>query len=246
MRGLLCDRRGAALIEFALAVPLLLLLGLGGIELARYSLAVLRMNQIAQTVADSAGRVRHALDETDVNEIMIGGKLMGGSTFGAKGRIVLSDLEQRKTTTGTGGVGTITSDNPNGYRQWIRWQRCAGALNKSSTYGVPKDASGNAVTNLDSTVNTDHGAVETGSTIDGMGPAGSQIAAQGGTAVMVVEVFYTYTPLLSIYSWGTTNMHTTQAFNVRQRTDFSVYNANHVSGTGRSDCTLFNASVPTG
>lgn len=244
MRRLLTDRRGAALIEFGLAVPLLLLLGLGGLEMARYSLAVLRLNQVAQAVADNAGRVRHALDETDVNELMIGGKLIGGSRFAANARIILSDLEQRKTTTGSGGVGPITADNPNGYRQWIRWQRCAGALSRTSSYGVPRDSGGAAVTNLDAS-GTDHGAVETASTIDGMGPSGSQIAAQGGTAVMVVEVYYTYQPLISLYSFGTTTMHTVQAFNVRQRTDFSVYNANRVSGTGRSDCTLFNANIPT-
>lgn len=237
--------RGASLIEFALGAPLLLTLGIGGIETSRYVSAVLRVNQIAQEVADNAGRVRHALDETDVNEVMIGGKLIGSKDFATRGRIILSDLEQRKTTTGTGGVGTITTANPNGYRQWIRWQRCAGALAKSSTYGLPRDSSGAAVTNLDSTTNTDHGAVEGASTIDGMGPTGQQIAASGGTAVMVAEVFYTYTPLVPFFSFGPRTLHVTEAFNIRQRTDYSVYNANSLSGTQRSDCTLNSSAVPS-
>lgn len=238
---------GAALMEFALVLPLLLLLGLGGLEVARYVLTSFRLSLIAQEVADNAGRVRQALDESDVNELMIGAKLIGkGIDFANNGRIILSDLEQRTTTTGTGGQGTKTSANPNGYRQWIRWQRCAGALAKTSSYGGPLDINAAAVINLDATTNTDHGAVEGASAIDGMGPAGSQIASSGGTAVMMVELWYNYAPLIPLYSWGARTMHVTQAFNIRQRTDFSIYNANRLSGTARADCRLFNASIPTG
>jgi len=238
--------RGAVFAELAIALPLVLLLGLGGIETARYVQTNLRLSQMAQTVADNAGRVRSALDETNVNEIMIGAKLMGAPIdFTNKGRIILSDLEQRTNTTGTGGQGTKTASNPNGYRQWIRWQRCAGALNRSSGYGVPLTSSGAAVTNLSDATNSDHGAVQTASVIDGMGPAGAQISASGGTSVMVVELFYSYRSLLPIYSWGSGTIHVVQAFNIRQRTDFSVYNANGLTGTRRSDCSLFNASVPT-
>lgn len=227
-----CDR-GATIVEMGLGLPLILTLGLGGLETARYVLTVLRMNQIAYAVADNAGRVRQALDESDVNDIMVGGKLMGGSDFAANGRIILSDLEQRTTTTNTTGL-----------RQWIRWQRCAGALNKPSSYGGPIDANGAAVTNLSNTTNVDHGAVETMSTITGMGPAGQQISAAGGTAVMVVEVFYTYRPIVPFFSFASRALRVFEAFNIRQRTDFSIYNASGLTGTQRADCTLFDASVP--
>lgn len=239
------DARGAALIEFGLVLPLLLILGLGGIETAHYVLSIMRTNEIAQSVADNAGRVRHALDEADIDEIMIGGKLIGqGMDFATNGRIILSDLEQRTTTTGTGGVGPTSTANPNGYRQWVRWQRCAGALNRTSSYGGPISSTGTAVTDL-SAAGTDHGAAQNVSTIDGMGPAGQQIAAASGTAVMVVEVFYTYQPILPIYFFGATTIHVTEAYNIRQRTDFSIYNANSRTGNQRSDCRLFNAAVPT-
>ena len=35
-----------------------------------------------------------------------------------------------------------------------------------------------------------------------------------------------------------------QAVNIRQRSDFTVYNAGSASGTARSDCRLFNSAVP--
>lgn len=244
LRRLGASDRGAVLVEMGLALPIILLLGLGGLELSRYALTVLRMNQIAAAVADNAGRVRQALDETDVNEIMIGGKLMGGGDFAANGRIVLSDLEQRTNTSGPNGLGATSSANPNGYRQWIRWQRCAGALSRSSSYGVPTNGSGVAVTDLDNTSNVDHGAVQTAANMDGMGPAGQQIASAGGTAVMVVEVFYTYRPMIPFYSFASSSIHVFEAYNIRQRTGFSVSNGAKLSGNGRSDCRLFNAAIP--
>jgi Flp pilus assembly protein TadG len=242
---LLRDRGGIAMVEFAITLPVILLLGYGGIELVHFTVASLRVSQMAMTVADNAGRVRNSIDEADVNDIMVGAKKIGESiNFAANGRIILSDLEQRTTTTGSGGVGPITASNPNGYRQWIRWQRCAGALSVTSSYGLPLDSGGAAVTNLDSTTNADHGAVENASAIDGMGPTGNQIAAYTGTALMVVEIVYTYQPIAPINFLGTRTIRKLQAFNVRQRTTFPVRNDGSLSGNGRSDCRLFNSIVP--
>lgn len=240
------DRRGLALVEFAITLPVILLLGYGGIEMVNFIVANMRVSQIAMTVADNAARVRTSIDEADIDDIMIGAKKIGESIgFAANGRIILSDLEQRTNTTGTGSTGVVTAANPNGYRQWIRWQRCAGALNVTSSYGFPLNASGAAVTNLDDTTNADHGAVETRSIIDGMGPTGNQIAAYTGTALMVVEVVYTYQPIVPIDFFGTKTIRRVQAFNVRQRTAFPLRNDGGLSGTQRSDCRLFNSAVPT-
>lgn len=237
------DQRGVALIEFAIVTPVLLLLGLGGLELANYVSANLRLSQIAMTVADNAGRVRTSIDEADVNELMIGAKRIGEPIgFAANGRIILSDLEQR--TNVTGGAGAITTANPNGYRQWIRWQRCAGALNAASSYGLPLDVNGTAVTDIGSTVNDDHGAVETKSLILGMGPSTNMISASAGTAVMVAEVVYVYQPIVPINYLGNLTIRRLQAFNVRQRTTYSLRNDGARSGTSRSDCRLNLSAVP--
>lgn len=238
--------RGVALTEFALALPLVLLAGLGGIETSNYVLTSMKLAQIAQSVADNAGRYRQALDEGDVNEIMVGAKLMGDKIgLAGNGRIILSDLEQRTNTDGSGGAGPTSPGNPSGFRQWIRWQRCAGALNRPSSYGVPLNASGAPVTDIGAAPSPDHGAVQTASTMDAMGPAGRQIAAVNGTAVMLVEVFYVYQPIIPFYARGSREMHVVEAFAIRQRTDFSVYNGANRTGTARSDCRLFDATVPT-
>lgn len=244
------ERRGVALIEFAIMAPVILLLGIGGVEVGNYVIANLRISQIAMAVADNAGRVRTTIDEADVAEIMIGALKMGEPlSLAANGRIILSDLEQRTTTTGTNGKGPVSSGNPDGYRQWIRWQRCAGALAATSSMGGPLTSTGGAVTNLDDKTNDDHGAVEGASTIDGMGKAGNQIAASAGTAVMVVEVIYNYQPLAPVSLitsvLGKPKIQRIMAYNVRQRTAYSLRNDGKLTGTKRADCGSNNAAVPT-
>lgn len=238
------DQRGVALIEFAMITPVMLLLGLGGLELANYVNANLRLSQIAMTVADNAGRVRTSIDEADINELMVGANKIGAPLgFATNGRIILSDLEQRTNT--TGGIGPITTVNPKGYRQWIRWQRCAGALPVTSSYGLPLNGAGTAVTDISSTVNDDHGAVETKSLILGMGPASNLITASTDTAVMVAEVVYLYQPIVPINYLGTMTIRRVQAFNVRQRNAYSLRNDGSLVGNSRSDCRLFSSTVPS-
>jgi hypothetical protein len=115
------DERGVQVLEFALAIPAVLTLGLGGIEVANYSIASIRCSQIAMTVADGAGRVRSSIDEADINEMMIGAKQIGkGVKFAENGRIILSSLEQNAAKNG----------------MWIRWQRCSGKKVATSSYGL--------------------------------------------------------------------------------------------------------------
>jgi len=203
------DTSGVAFTEFALALPVLLTLGLGGLEVAHYALATQECSQIAMTAADNASRVRISIDESDVNDVLTGAKLVGSNLgFAANGRIILSDLEQS------------TSDTT---KQWIRWQRCSGAKNTTSSYGTP-----NAMSS---------------STMTAMGPTGNQIAsAASPTAVMFVEVSYNYQPLISnIWIGGPRVISTTSAFNVRQRTDQTLYNAQNLSSSQISNCSNYSA-----
>ena len=227
------DERGLALIEFAFTLPLLLLVGLTGIEVANYAIANLRVSQIAMQMADNAARVRVSMDETDVNEVMVGAKTIGANIdFANNGRVVLSDLEPR------------SAGSPAGPGQWIRWQRCYGAKNVVSTYGVPKTSAGTTISNgteassgapSDQTksVPTD-GSTPTPTT--GMGPAGNQVASVNGSALMFAEVFYDYQPIVSNRLLGSQTLHYTAAFNVRQRNDQVIKNVTNLPTSGISAC----------
>lgn len=126
-RNLLRDDRAVAMLEFAFSLPLLLTLGLGGMELANLALAHLRVSQIAMTTADNAGRVRVAVDEADINEVFIGASTVGESLdFEENGRIVLSSLQDNGRTGSAHG-------------QMINWQRCFGDLDVDPEYGVEGD-----------------------------------------------------------------------------------------------------------
>lgn len=114
------DNRGVAVIEFAFALPLLLITGLGGLEAANLAVCILRVNQLATSVADNASRVVKAIDEQDINDTMTGALMSATSlSFRSKGRIILSDLQPNDKKTG----------------QWIRWQRCTGDKKVTSDYG---------------------------------------------------------------------------------------------------------------
>jgi len=199
------DSRGMALTEFALSLPVLLVLGLGGLEVARYVLATERISQMAMLVADNAGRVRDSIDEIDVNEVMTGAALVGEPIdFAENGRIILSSLEQNSAKNG----------------QWIRWQRCSGANMTASSYGP-------------------EGTGKNNSTLQGFGPVGNRIAAASGTAVMAVEVFYDYRPIVPMPLVGLRHrqIHFEAAFNVRQRNDQVLKNSKSLPKAKTSSCT---------
>lgn len=118
--ALWADRRGVALIEFALGLPLMLLLGLGGIELSNLVLAHLTASRVAALTADNASRIRDSIDETDVLDLMKAAQLSSGSLdLQHRGRLILSALQP----------------NDKGDGQWIRWQRCYGSAPVKPRYG---------------------------------------------------------------------------------------------------------------
>jgi hypothetical protein len=200
LRRLARDEGGLAFIEFAFAAPVLLLLILGGLELANYALAHLRVNQIAMTVADNAGRVTTGIDEANVHEVFAGAEVIGVPIdFEANGRVVLSSLQPNGQTGANEG-------------QMINWQRCWGDLNVAPRYGVEGDG------RTDSSLET------------GMGRTGNRITSAQGTAVMVVDVTYTYQPLIdSGYLVIDDTITHESAFNVRGRQSNNISNSQNLT-----------------
>lgn len=199
---------GVAFVEFALSLPILTTLGLCGLECANFAMANLRVSNIAMLTADNAARVRDSIDEADVIELFTGAKMSGTSIgFAQNGRIILSSMEPN--TAGSGGAST---------GQWFRWQRCDGAKVVSSNYGP-------------------QGTGQTNNSLQSVGPANNQISAAAGTAVMVVEVTYTYQPIISNAILGPRTIRYESAFNVRQRTNQQL---NNITAATPRNCNVYN------
>jgi hypothetical protein len=187
------DNSGVAMIETALTMPTLIFAGLAGLEVANLMITHTRVSGIALSVADNSSRIASGSNlalpqvrEVDVNDVFTGANLQGGSlNVQANGRIVLTSLE----TNSAGG-------------QRIGWQRCFGAKNWGSRYGV-------------------QGTGATGTAFPGMGPAGREVRSAMGSPVMFVEVFYEYQPFM-FDSWiGNKRIDYEAAFTVRDPRDTS-------------------------
>ena len=194
------DCSGLALTEFAFSVPILLTLGLFGLETANFAMAHLRVSNIAMLTADNAARVRDSIDEADVIELFTGAKMTGTAIdFAENGRIVLSSME--RNTAGSGGSST---------GQWIRWQRCDGARVFNSIYGA-------------------QGKGQNDASLQYVGAAANPISAASGTAVMVVEVSYIYQPIIPNSFLSNREIRYESAFNVRQRVNQALTNNGNVT-----------------
>lgn len=210
LRRLRRETRGLALLEFGFTLPVVLILVLYGIEIANLGVAVLRVHQIAATTADNAARVRDSISELDVNEVLLGGKIVGERMgFANRGRIVMSDvLPNGQTGTNAG--------------QKILWQRCTGALN--ITESAPKYGT--------------EGKGATDGTLPAMGATGRTIAASANSAMVFVEVTYRYRPVVSAAIMGTPILRSEASFSVRERNSETLKAG--PSGTVQSVCSRFD------
>lgn len=188
------DRRGMSAVEFALALPLLMFMGLGGLEVANMALANSRVNQIAIALADNASRMKQQtigsaphFRESDAVEALLAAERQGGDLqLMQNGRAILSSLQV----------------NPDG-GQWIKWQRCRGT---KTTYASNWGAEGTGAT---------------GTAFAGIGSATKTIAAEPQSAIMVAEVVYEYRPLIVDSIFDTMTIRKYAAMYVRDERDLS-------------------------
>jgi hypothetical protein len=188
---LVSDTSGVALIEFAMAMPVLMIMFFGGVEVSNFAATKSRVSQLALQVADNAARVGQKpngvpdtiITETEINDLLVGAQVHSGKlditgshtengNLTPNGRIIVSSLEVMPPP-----VPTPATPPPPRYR--ISWQRCIGQDVRQAvrfgSYGTFNQPSG---TNM-----------------VGMGPPQQQVIALERLPVMFVEVRYRYRPL---------------------------------------------------
>ncbi len=194
-RALARNTSGLALTEFAFSLPILVVMMSGGLELANYVVTTKRIGDLAVVVADNASRMgtRSAgLSMHQVTEAEINDVFIGAAMQGG-----IPDLQKNGSV-----VLSSLQRNADG-GQWIAWQRCYGTNGTGSAYGKQGDGA-------------------TGTGFAGMGPADNPIQAPQGTAVMVVEVFYNYQPIVPFHSIKISQIQELAVFNVRESRDLTA------------------------
>lgn len=125
--------RGMALTEFALALPVFMIMMLGGAEMANYMTVRMRVSQLALHVADNGARIgsgtqlqSQQISEAQINDLLTGANMQAsGLDFRNRGRIVMSSLE---------------ADPANAGKYKIVWQRCFGNEPHTPLYGREFDS----------------------------------------------------------------------------------------------------------
>ncbi len=194
------DTSALALVEFAYMLPIIMVLGLGGIELANLAVTNMRVSQIALSTADNISRVKAEiplglpqLREVDINDVLKGSEIQGEKIkLKEKSRVIVSSLQ-------------VNADGG----QWIAWQRCYGDKSDVSNYGV-------------------QGAGATGTGFPGMGPSTNRIQSEPGSAIIFAEIEYDYEPIalgLFWHNFGNRTIRKEASFYVRDDRDLTqVYN----------------------
>jgi Flp pilus assembly protein TadG len=214
-RRLFADRRGVNAVEFAYLSPVILALGLYGLETANLAYTHLKISQATANLADNVSRIGtidddgvKTLREADINDSLAAlRRTTTGIGLTTYGRVILSSLERN------------AQDG-----QWIHWQRCIGLKNAPSTFGAAGDGA-------------------TGRAFAGMGPPGQQVEAPPGSGVMFVETIYDYQPLVGQYLLGPRAVRSRAAFVVRDQRVFTDPDnpSNPNPAAPVASCTTFTA-----
>lgn len=188
---LLRAEEAVALIEFAYMLPVLLVLGMGGAELVNVAMVNTRLSQMAIALSDNASRVKSNVSGAiTIREADINDVFYAVETTGS----TIKFKEHGRAI-----LSSLETNASGG--QWVRWQRCYGDLQYTPAYGT-----------------VDQG--KTGTTYQGMGPAGSTVTVEPNEAIMYVELAYDYQPMW-FSGFGEMRIVKNAAFYVRDTRDLS-------------------------
>lgn len=212
------NRSGVAMIEFALGAPLVLMAGLWGTETANFALTTMQVNQLAAQIADNASRVG---DGSSLQSRKVYESDINDVFYGAQLQAGKLDLFRNgRVIISSLEVRPAGSDGS----QYIHWQRCRGALEVGSSYGTE------------------------GQTLpNGMGPAGEEVIAPDGGAVIFVELHYTYQPLVSGRFIGSETIKSIATFIVRDKRDLTqIYQQDPTEPAPVQRCGSYSGTITIG
>lgn len=194
IRTLLRNTCGSAGIEMLLVLPPLIFLGMAGLELTNRMLAQRAVIEIAQTLADNASR---AGDSSALGRVPLRESDINDVFAGGR-------LQGRSIDIDNNGRIILSSlEQDASGRQIIRWRRCAGAA-----------AAGSEYSNISNVPTRDP---------RGINMRGEWITAPPNDAVMIVEVYYDYAPIipLDLIGYGEQRIAANAARLVRDNRDLS-------------------------
>lgn len=200
LRALLIGTSGIAVTELALALPVFLIMLVGGVEMANYMTVRMRVSQLALHTADNGARIgsgtqlqAQQISEAQINDMFQGVNMQGrGLELMERGRIVMSSLEPDPAVAG---------------RYKIVWQRCFGNESHTPLYGRQGDAN-----------------------LLGMGPPANRVIAMPDGATIFVELNYRYKPILTTKMVNLGEFTDIATMAVRDRRDLTkIYNAENVA-----------------
>ncbi|MFM9890926.1 MAG: TadE/TadG family type IV pilus assembly protein [Rickettsiales bacterium] len=166
------DRRGIAITEFALVLPVLMTLLYGAIEITRYILITQKVEKLSHTIADVTGQSDKKVTLVQLGQMMAAtSDIMNPYEMGPNGRTFISSV----------------------YRK-------PGDTNASIVWQYPRTG----------TSDSGGGTLAVGSTIGTKGqvpvlPSGFSVDEREN--VIVAEVYYQFSPLLTNRWFGTTTIY---------------------------------------
>lgn len=212
IQKLIENRSGVAALEFALVAPLMFVFTLFGLEICNMAASHLRVSQVVNMTADNAARVHDRIDETDINELLLGSRVAAGNIdVTGKGRILLSVVEDNVATT-----GNLTD-------QIITWQRCKGTKVPASTYGSQGDVLAD-------------GIGPTGGKIAATGTNPIIFAEVFYDYQPIIPLFFTSALV------GNHTIRYSAAYTVRDRTLQSMQNGSSLADSQKSLCSAYSSS----
>jgi Flp pilus assembly protein TadG len=160
--GLLAHQSGIAMIEFALALPLLCILFFGAVEITRFAIAHQKIDKIAFSMADLATQ-RNAVTRAELNQYaQAANQIM--EPFGFAGSIIFSSVSSSTVSTPNCPVTPPATST-----MCINWQHVATGGDASQIGAAGRTATP---------------------------PGGYRVSP--GQDIIVVEVYYSYTPLMRV------------------------------------------------